>query len=74
MLVVQSLYIIGGVLHMLAYKEARAQCSPQERLSAIMHMFLSGEQLEISYGTKDKLEFMHAWVINNGMLCVTNTY
>jgi CPA2 family monovalent cation:H+ antiporter-2 len=38
-----------------------------------MHGFYPGETTEITYGTKDKLEFMHAVMITNGAFAVNKT-
>ena len=35
-----------------------------------LHGFYPGETTEISYGTEDKLEFVHAVVLNNNAACL----
>jgi len=71
-----SLMLVSQVLHYTGVPMSRIlKRVRNERKKGYQHMhgFYPGETTEISYGTKDKLEFMHAVVITNGAFAVNKT-
>jgi CPA2 family monovalent cation:H+ antiporter-2 len=71
-----SLMLVSQVLHYAGVPMSRIlKRVRNERKKGYQHMhgFYPGETTEISYGTKDKLEFMHAVVISEGAFAVNKT-
>lgn len=71
-----SLMLVSQVLHYAGVPMSRIlKRVRNERKKGYQHMhgFYPGETTEISYGTKDKLEFMHAVVISDGAFAVNKT-
>lgn len=71
-----SLMLVSQVLHYAGVPMSRIlKRVRNERKKGYQHMhgFYPGETTEISYGTKDKLEFMHAVVISESAFAVNKT-
>lgn len=71
-----SLMLVSQVLHYTGVPMSRIlKRVRNERKKGYQHMhgFYPGETTEISYDTKDKLEFMHAVVISEGAFAVNKT-
>ncbi|WP_085948149.1 cation:proton antiporter [Brumicola nitratireducens] len=71
-----SLMLVSQVLHYAGVPMSRIlKRVRNERKKGYQHMhgFFPGETTEISYGTKDKLEFIHAVSISNGAFAVNKT-
>ena len=71
-----SLMLVSQVLHYAGVPMSRIlKRVRNERKKGYQHMhgFYPGETTEITYGTKDKLEFMHAVVISEGAFAVNKT-
>ncbi|GAC29670.1 cation:proton antiporter [Brumicola pallidula] len=71
-----SLMLVSQVLHYAGVPMSRIlKRVRNERKKGYQHMhgFYPGETTEISYGTKDKLEFMHAVVLSEGAFAVNKT-
>lgn len=68
-----SLMLISQVLHYAGVPMSRILKRVRaERKGRYDHLhgFYPGETTEISYGTEDKLEFIHAVVLNNNAACI----
>lgn len=68
-----SLMLISQVLHYAGVPMSRILKRVREERQGRydhMHGFYPGETTEISYGTEDKLEFVHAVVLNNDAACL----
>lgn len=68
-----SLMLVSQVLHLSGVPMSRIlKRVRKERKGHYGHMhgFFPGETTEISYGTKDKLEFMHAVILSDGAFAV----
>lgn len=71
-----SLMLVSQVLHYAGVPMSRILNRVRnERKKGYQHMhgFYPGETTEITYDTKDKLEFMHAVVISDGAFAVNKT-
>jgi CPA2 family monovalent cation:H+ antiporter-2 len=71
-----SLMLVSQVLHYAGVPMSRIlKRVRNERKKGYQHLhgFYPGETTEITYGTKDKLEFMHAVVISEGAFAVNKT-
>jgi CPA2 family monovalent cation:H+ antiporter-2 len=71
-----SLMLVSQILHYAGVPMSRIlKRVRNERKKGYQHMqgFYPGESTEISYSTKDKLEFMHAVVISEGAFAVNKT-
>lgn len=71
-----SLMLVSQVLHYAGVPMSRIlKRVRNERKKGYQHMhgFYPGETTEITYGTKDKLEFMHAVIIGEGAFAVNKT-
>lgn len=71
-----SLMLVSQVLHYAGVPMSRIlKRVRNERKKGYQHMhgFYPGETTEITYGTKDKLEFMHAVAISDGAFAVNKT-
>lgn len=68
-----SLMLISQVLHYAGVPMSRILRRVREERQGRydhLHGFYPGETTEISYGTEDKLEFVHAVVLNNNAACL----
>ncbi len=68
-----SLMLISQVLHYAGVPMSRILRRVREERQGRydhLHGFYPGETTEISYGTEDKLEFVHAVVLNNDAACL----